>query len=242
MTVERFEGNAGRLPPAFNMKAHLLFPLLWEMVRDPRIVDPVEDLLGPDILCFGTSFISKSGRDERYVSWHQDATHWGLTSAMAITAWVAFTASNRANGCVRVLPGTHKSVLKHENMTDENNMLGRKEFVVEAVDETQAVDLALEPGEMSLHHALIVHGSETNRSGDRRLGFAIRYIPASTGHVSGRRSSATLVRGADQGTFDLEKAPEDDLHPDAIRRHRDVLRSGMSVIFDKRMGDGTPAA
>jgi non-heme Fe2+,alpha-ketoglutarate-dependent halogenase len=139
------------------------------------------------------------------------------------------------------MPGTHGKVLAHANSNDADNMLGRREFVVDDVDSSRAVDLELEPGQMSLHHALVVHGSEPNRSGRRRLGFAIRYLPGTVRQTDGRRNFATLVQGADHGTFDLEQAPEGDFHPDALARHREVLRRGMAVIYDGKPAGGGPS-
>lgn len=223
--------RAGRLPPALNAKAHLLLPWLWDLVHHPTIVDAMEDLLGPDLLCWGTSFISKSGRDDRHVTWHQDATHWHLTDPRAVTAWVALTPSTRENGCVRVLPGTHRHVVAHRDSGDRLNMLGMGEEVAAPVDGAAAQDMALAPGEMSLHHPLVIHGSEPNRSGARRTGFAIRYIAGDVGQAGGFANSATLVRGRDHGRFALEVPPEGPFHPDAMRRHADVVRQGMRVIF-----------
>jgi hypothetical protein len=222
--------RAGRLPPALNAKPHLLLPWLWALVHDARIVNPVAALLGPDLLCWGTSFISKRADDGRYVSWHQDATHWGLSSPEAVTAWIALTPSRPDTGCVRMLPGTHLAQRPHGHTGDAANMLGRREVVMAAIDEAAAVDIVLAPGEMSLHHALVIHGSAPNTGATRRTGFAIRYIPASTRQV-GRRNSATLVRGRDHGHFDLEQAPAAAFDPAAMLRHRTILRQGMSVIF-----------
>jgi hypothetical protein len=230
--------RAGRLPPALNAKAHLLLPWLWDLVHLPAIVDVADDLLGPDLLCWGTSFISKSGCDDRHVTWHQDATHWHLTAPRAVTAWVALTPSTRANGCVRVLPGTHRDVVAHRDSGDRLNMLGMREQVAAAVDAAAAEDMALEPGEMSVHHPLVIHGSEPNRSGGRRTGFAIRYIAGDVGQEGGLRNFATLVRGRDHGRFELEQPPEAPFHPDALRHHAEVVRHGMRVIF----GIGRPPA
>lgn len=227
----------GRLPQAFNSKIHLLMPALYDLVLDPRIVDAVEDLIGPDLLCFATSFISKSGHDERFVSWHQDATHWGLTEPVAVTAWVALTDSGPDNGCVRALPGSHRRPVAHANMTDPANMLGRKEYVVDIVNEADAVDFELAPGEMSLHHPLAVHGSAANTSGRRRLGFAIRYIPAHLRHTGDRANSATYVRGRDLDHFAPEARPDADFSPAARERHAAALRLAGAIIFD-----GKPAS
>jgi ectoine hydroxylase-related dioxygenase (phytanoyl-CoA dioxygenase family) len=200
-------------------------------VRDSSIVDPVEDLIGPDILCLGTSFISKAARGSRYVTWHQDATHWNLSAPVAVTAWVALTPSTRTNGCVRVIPGTNKKGLPHRDNGDRANMLGRREEVLGGIDAAQAVDVVLAPGEMSLHDPLVVHGSEPNRSVARRTGFAIRYIPAHAALRDGQRSSATLVRGRDHGHFDLEVPPEGLFHPAAMQRHARIVRLLLAVIF-----------
>lgn len=223
--------RAGRLPPTLNAKIHLLLPWAWDLVHAPTIVDAVEDLLGPDILCWGTSFIIKNARDGRYVTWHQDATHWRLTGVRAVTAWLAFTPSTPANGGLRMLPGTNHRVLAHRDNGDRRNMLGRREEVVAEVDERAAVDVSLAPGEMSMHDPLIVHGSNANTSAERRIGFAIRYIAGDIGQREGLRNSATLVRGRDHGLFDPETAPESDFHPVALRRHARALRQGIGVIF-----------
>jgi hypothetical protein len=226
--------KAGRIPPASNAKIHLLVPWLWDMVHDARIVDSVEDLIGPNLACWGTSFITKNGPDVRHVTWHQDATHWRLTAPRAVTAWLAFTPSTRANGCVRMIPRSNHRVLQHEDSRDELNMLGRRERVVDGVNEEEAVDIALSPGEMSLHDPLVVHGSDPNLSATRRIGFAIRYIPAGVHHLGAQRNSVTVVRGGDFGNFEHEIAPEGLFHADAVLRHKRALRLGMELIF----GDG----
>lgn len=228
--------RGGRLPAALNAKPHLLVPWLWDLVHDPRVVDAVEALLGPDILCWATSFIAKRSGDGRYVTWHQDATHWNLSSPEAVTAWVALTPSDRSNGCVRAVPGTHHRQLAHDHPDDRNNMLGRREQVVADIDERTAIDIVLRPGEMSLHHPLIIHGSEPNLSNGPRVGFAIRYIPAAIRQTDGLENSATLVRGRDHGTFVLEQQPEGEFHPEALKRHRMVLRRAMGVIFGDAAG------
>lgn len=230
--LERIEAQrAGRLPPSSNAKPHLLIPFLWDIVRDRRVVDPVEDLLGPDILCWGTSFIIKNANDARYVAWHQDATYWGLSAPKAITVWVAFTPSVPENGCVRVVPGTHREPLPHGNSGDPKNLLGRREMALADIDEAKAVDVVLAPGEASVHSALILHGSSPNASASRRVGFAIRYIPADVRHVGSERNSATLVRGRSFGHFDLERRPEGEFDPAAVTHHAAVFRLAMTNIF-----------
>jgi hypothetical protein len=222
--------RAGRLPPAVNYKIHLLVPSLWDMVHDPRILDAVEDVLGPDILCWASSFFAKNAADPANVPWHQDATYWGLSEPTAVTAWVAFTPSTPENGGMRIVPGTHLTPLAHGDNKDRHNMLpGREEILVE-VDEAEVVDVVLAPGEMSLHHLLLVHGSKPNSSGRRRVGFAIRYIAGHLRQEGPRRGTAALVRGRDHGNFELEQRPEGDFHPDAVARHSRMLRNAMANV------------
>lgn len=232
--LEAIEASrAGRLPPAMNAKPHLLVPWIWEIVHHAPILDAVEDLLGPDLLCFGSSFIIKNGPSDRHVTWHQDQTHWGLTEPRAVTAWLALTPSTPANGGVRMLPGSNRAILPHRDSGDSRNMLGRREEVLVEVDEARALDIILAPGEMSLHDPLIVHGSPPNASPGRRIGLAIRYIPATIGQRDGLRNFATHVRGRDHGNFALEQAPAAAFHPDAVRHHAESIRHGMAVLFAK---------
>jgi non-heme Fe2+,alpha-ketoglutarate-dependent halogenase len=229
-TREKF---GGRLAGRMNQKPHLLFPWLADMVRHPRVLDAVEDVLGtPDILCWASAFFAKDAGDGSFVSWHQDATYWGLSSPDVVTAWVAFTPSTVASGCMRVVPGTHLRQLEHKDSFHERNLLTRGQEIAAEVDEADAVDVLLEPGEFSLHHVLIVHGSAANRADHPRIGFAMRYIPTSLRQLSGIRDSATLVRGTDRhGNFDHEEAPRADLDADAVAHHASVVDAKMKILY-----------
>lgn len=222
----------GRLAGRNNQKPHLLHPWMDQLVRHPAILDAVEDVLGPNLLCWGSQFFSKNPGDESYVSWHQDGTYWGLSSPDVMTAWVALTPSLPQNGCMRVIPGTHKRQVPHADTFAESNLLSRGQEIAVEVDLDQAVDVVLQPGQMSLHHVLIFHGSEQNRSDIRRIGFAIRYVPTSVSQTSGIRESALLVRGVDEfGHFDHETSPESDMHPDAVARHKQVIDRQMQILY-----------
>src|SRR5690606_27237881 len=111
------------------------------------------------------------------------------------------------SGCMRVVPGTHTTQLSHKDSFAETNMLSRGQEVQADVDEAEAVDVVLAPGQMSLHHVLLIHGSEPNRAQHRRVGLAIRYIAGHVSQTSGVRDTAAWVRGRDHGHFDLEQAP-----------------------------------
>jgi non-heme Fe2+,alpha-ketoglutarate-dependent halogenase len=215
-----------------NMKPHLVFPWLDAIVRDARILDAVESILGPDLLCFSSGFFNKGPGDGTYVSWHQDATYWGLAAPEVVTAWVAFAPSNELSGCMRVVPGSHRTQLEHRDTFAEKNLLTRGQEVEATVDESQAVDFVLEPGEVSLHHVLIVHGSGPNRASWPRRGFAIRYMPTSLKPAEGRSSSALLVRGLDSFKYHVaEVSPEAELHPDAVARHKALVEHSLKGLY-----------
>src|SRR3982074_1002376 len=105
--LESFEAGAGPLAGKLRQKSHLLFSWLNDLIRHERILDAVEDVIGPDILCWGTSFFIKGPHNPAFVSWHQDSTYWGLDPADIVTAWVALSDSTTENGAMRVMPGSH---------------------------------------------------------------------------------------------------------------------------------------
>jgi ectoine hydroxylase-related dioxygenase (phytanoyl-CoA dioxygenase family) len=234
--LARFEAaeaaHGGRLPPRINQKSHLLYPWIAELVRHPRILDAVEDVLGPDLLCWSAQFFAKDAHDPSYVSWHQDGTYWGLSSPDVITAWVALTPSVPANGCMEVVRGTHLRQVEHVDTFAERNLLSRGQEIRVEVKPEDKVPVVLAAGQMSLHHVLIFHGSEANGADYRRVGFAIRYIPTHVRQTNGPRESATLVRGTDRhGHFDLEPAPEADMHPDAVARHAAIVDRQLQILY-----------
>ncbi len=228
--VERDLGGA--LRGIYRIKPHLLFTWLADLVRHPSLLDAVEDVIGPDILCWNTSFFTKEGRSPGFVSWHQDATYWGLSEPDVVTAWVAFTESNPANGNMRVVPGSHRAPVPHKDTFHPDNLLSRGQEITVEVDESRAADIVLQAGEMSLHHVLIVHGSGANPSGDRRIGFAIRYVPTRVRQTAGPRDSATLVRGEDAfGHFEPEPRPDADLDPAMLRLHAEISDRQAKILY-----------
>jgi non-haem Fe2+, alpha-ketoglutarate-dependent halogenase len=213
-------------------KTHLLFPFLAELVRYPKILDAIEDVLGPDILCWSSNFFIKEAADPAFVSWHQDSTYWGLSSPDVATAWVALTPSNEANGAMAVIPASHKlDQMPHRDTFHRHNLLTRGQEIAVEVDEAQAVPLTLRPGEMSLHHVRLVHGSAPNPSLDRRIGFAIRYIPTAIRQLEGE-DSATLVRGEDRfHHFAHEPRPKIDMDPELLELHRQIAERNAKILY-----------
>ena len=233
LRLERVEEDlGGPLRGHYRVKPHLLFTWLADLVRHPAILDAVEDVLGPDLLCWNTSFFTKEAQSPGFVSWHQDATYWGLSEPDVLTAWIAFTDSTPANGNMRVIPGSHRTQAPHVDTFHPDNLLSRGQEIAVEVDEEQAVDIVLRPGEMSLHHVLMVHGSGANPSNDRRIGFAIRYVPTRVRQTAGPRDSATLVRGHDAfGHFELEPRPDADLEPAMLALHAELSDRQAKILY-----------
>jgi phytanoyl-CoA dioxygenase PhyH len=231
--LEAFEAGDGILAGKLRHKSHLLFTWLSDLVRHPAILDAVEDVIGPNILCWGSSFFIKEPRNPGFVSWHQDSTYWGLDPAEIVTAWVALSDSNAANGAMRVIPGSHLlDQVPHRDTFRPDNLLSRGQEVMVDVDERQAAMLALAAGEMSLHHVRLIHGSDPNPSDLRRIGFAIRYIPTTVRQIAGTHDHATLVRGVDDyGHFEPEEAPDADMSPAAVAHHAAVTGAHAAILM-----------
>ena len=195
-----------------NADTHFAFAWIDELTRHPRILDAVERLLGPDILAWSTNWFVKMPHDKSFVSWHQDGTYWGLSPMDVATAWVALSPVTPANGCMRVIPGSHSQPkLPQRETFADNNILSRGQEISVTVDEPRAVDLVLQPGEMSLHHLWIVHGSNANTSPIPRIGIAIRYVATHVKQDGAAKPFAMLVRGHDScGNFNLTERPTGD--------------------------------
>jgi non-heme Fe2+,alpha-ketoglutarate-dependent halogenase len=228
--LEDFERRDGRqFGKGHNFKPHLLFPWVDALVRHPAVLDPVEDIIGPDIRLFHFTIWPKSPGDPAYVSWHQDATYFGLEPAVHITAWVALTDVPVESGAVQVVPGSHaRGQLHHGQFNAPDNLLSRGQTLTEDFARDGSVFMTLKPGQMSLHHTHLIHRSGPNLSSDRRIGFGISYIPTSAWCRAGTRQSAMLVRGVDPfGNFDDEPRPRVDYgaaeqaaHAEAVLRFR----------------------
>jgi hypothetical protein len=231
--LEAFErGSGGPLSGDLRHKSHLLFTWLADLVRESRIVDAIEDLYGHDLLCWTTNFFIKEANNPAFVSWHQDSTYWGLDRPDVVTAWIAFTPSNETNGAMEYIPGTHKAdQIPHRDTFARHNLLTRGQEVAVDVDPSQARRICLQPGEMSLHHVRLIHGSAPNPSNDRRIGFAIRYVPTYVRQIAGE-DSATLVRGGDAYRhFELEPRPTLDMEPGFVALHKRIAERNAQILY-----------
>jgi len=169
-------------------------PFWVRFVSDKNLLDVAESLVGPSIAFFAADYIAKPPRQGKGVLWHQDGNYWPLAPMDVITIWFAVSATTRENGCVRFIPGSHRMGLqRHLINKDENYILNSVDPV--ALDETSALDVCLNPGDISIHHPLILHGSEPNRSDFWRRGGSIQYMPATTRITAEKWPSAFLFRG-----------------------------------------------
>lgn len=242
--LEDYEAAAGGLRGPNRQKPHLLFTWLNDLIRHPGILDPVESIIGPNILAWGTSFFIKEPSNPSFVSWHQDSTYWGLDPADIVTAWVAISESTHENGAMRVIPGTHRGEqVAHRDTFAADNLLSRGQEIAVDVDPALAVELVLQPGEMSLHHVRLIHGSEPNPSGRRRIGFAIRYLPTYVRQTVGLRDAATLVRGVDTyGNFEPERRPAHDMDGEAVAFHARITGQHAEILMRGTAGAAQSAA
>jgi non-heme Fe2+,alpha-ketoglutarate-dependent halogenase len=174
-------------------RAHYSFGWAYDLVTHPRVVGAVSEILGDDVVVWGSLILSKPPHDDAFIAWHQDGEYAGfLGEAPAVSAWIALSDSTVESGCMRVVPGSQKTKLAHAEKHDPRNMLSHGQEIAVEVDEEHAVDVVLRAGEMSLHHVDIVHGSNPNRASWWRTGFIARY---STPQMLRAASPVVVARG-----------------------------------------------
>ena len=214
-------------------RSHLLFRWLAELVRSPRLLDAVEDLIGPDIMCWTSQWWIKEPRSPHFVSWHQDSRYWGLDTDRLVSAWVALSPATVESGCMRCIPGSHLGPdMPHRETWHDDNMLSRGQEIAVGVDEGEAVDIEVGTGEAALFAYRLAHASHPNRSDDRRIAIAIRYVPPDARQTLADWDSATLVRGEDAyGYFEHEPMPAHDFDPVAVAFHRRAEENLQRIVY-----------
>ena len=226
--VER-EWLGADLPHPLNqykrVNAHVVMPLVAEIACHRAILDCVEGILGENLMVWSAEFFIKEAETTQIVSWHQDLTYWGLGATdNQCTAWLALSPATAESGCMRFVAGSHKqAIVPHEDTFDENNLLSRGQEIAVEVDEDEATDIVLQPGQMSLHHGLTFHASGPNRSTDRRIGVAIRYINPDARQEVADRDFAMLARGVDTtGNFINLAKPDRLFAPRGLRLYDEI--------------------
>ena len=208
--------------------SHAVLPLAAELAAQEKILDAVESLLGRDLMVWGVSFFIKNSRDGTFTTWHQDLAYWGFgETANQVTAWLALTPATEENGCMRFVAGSHKRrLVPHRESPADLNLLSRGQEIEVQVSEEEASCVVLRPGQFSLHHGLMFHGSGPNHSSDRRIGVAIRYVNPNASQTDGSREYAMLVRGADRRQNFIHFAPPCRfLDPPDVALHREILEA-----------------
>lgn len=213
---------------------HVIFRFADAIVRTPSILDAVETILGPDILVWGSTFFIKEPHSKGYVSWHQDLRYWGLDGDAVVSAWIALGPVNKANGCMRFVPESHKGGLAdHKDTFTESNFLTRGQEAAVKIDESKVVHVELAPGQASFHHGRLLHASAPNRSDERRIGLVVNYIAPHVRQTVAKRDYAMLVRGEDRfGHFDHVVSPTSDMAAEAVALHRQILTAQNEAMYD----------
>jgi non-haem Fe2+, alpha-ketoglutarate-dependent halogenase len=189
---------------------HDRFAAIYDLATAPSILDLVEDIVGPNIICWATHYFCKMPGDDMGVSWHQDCSYWALTPSKTVTVWLAIDDADRDNGCMRVIPASHLNghLSFKESDANERNVLTQTIFGAEQFG--KPVDIALKAGEISLHSDLLVHGSMPNRSNRRRCGLTLRYCPPDVRAYWDWNKVSIICRGSDPtGHWGNVKRPEE---------------------------------
>lgn len=230
-------GRTAGLPRAVaqytRVNAHVVMREAVEAATDPRILDAVESVLGPDLMLWSAEYIVKEPRSRGVVSWHQDLTYWGMDgSDHEVTAWVALSPASAEAGCMRFVLGSHRqAIVPHTDTFGPDNLLSRGQEIAVAVDEAEAVTAALEPGQMSLHHGRIFHASGRNTTDDRRIGLVLRFIRPDTPKAGRKRDYAMMVRGVDRHAHRHVLAPPAaSFCAQALAVYEEVLADQQSVL------------
>ena len=236
--LERYEASTGEpISASTRVGSHVLFPWVDELMRHDGILDAVEQLIGPDILCWNTIFWIKEAGSPSYVGWHQDLEYWGLDNSDLVNVWVALSPATEASGCMSVIPGSHKELLDHDETYAEDNMLTRGQELKIDIAEREIAPMPLQPGQMSMHNVRSAHGSGPNTTDDRRIGLSLQYMPTSTRQQLAEWDNAALVRGTDTyGHFEDCPRPAHDFDPVGVEFHRRAGEALREMLYQ----DATP--
>ncbi len=214
-------------------KSYVLFTWVDAIMRNDGLLDAVEDLIGPNILCWNSIFWIKEANTPSFVGWHQDLTYWGLDNDELVTVWVALSPASEAAGCMSVLPGSHLELLDHVETYHDDNLLSRGQELTIDIGDRNPAPMPLETGQASFHNVKSAHGSGPNTTDDRRIGLSLHYMPTHTKQLLAEWDSAALVRGVDEfNHFEHAPRPTADLHPDAVAFHRKASKTLRQIVYE----------
>jgi non-heme Fe2+,alpha-ketoglutarate-dependent halogenase len=221
---EKLQGHPLEYPE--KSKSYLLYGWADALVHHPKVLDAVEDVLGPDILVYHSTMWIKEAHTPAYVRWHQDGAYFFLDPLDHVTAWVALSEASELAGCMRVVPGTHRlPMIEHDDKPTPHDMIKRGQGISDRFDREKGVSMPLEAGELSLHHTALVHCSPGNDNDDRRMGLGISFVPAHVKPLGPVKPSALLVRGQDRyGHFIPEARLKTPMSAEAQAAHAEAVR------------------
>jgi ectoine hydroxylase-related dioxygenase (phytanoyl-CoA dioxygenase family) len=201
------------------------------MIREPALLDAVEDLIGRNILCWGTSLRAKQADGKTFAGWHQDTAYADVRPIVVIVA-LALSPTGSEEGCIRAVLGSHRGkLLPHKEAFRTDSILSREQYIDAPVNEAAAVDLVLNPGEFALFNNAIIHSSKPNFGRDRRIIFLLEMVPT-TAYQESPRESAVLVRGEDAfGNFDTDPRPKKEMGQDELAAWHRAVEIQASVLF-----------
>ncbi len=212
-------------PLHYRTKVHTILRSPLALATDPRVLDVVEALIGPDILVYNVTYIVKEAGSSSHVSWHQDLTYWGFEGDAQVSMWLALSPATEESGGMRMVSGSHVQGRRDHKLTDDPANVLFQGQTVPGVAEKEAIMCPLEPGQASFHHGWTLHASMPNRSKDRRIGLNVQYIAPHIRQTKHRLDSAMLVRGEDRYRhFHQDRPAESDLEPAAVERQRELER------------------
>jgi len=234
-TVAREKGLESELAQLLRTNIHYLLPFVAEVARASQLLDRVESILGPNILLWSAEFFIKAAHTDKIVSWHQDLTYWGLGETnQEMTAWLALSDVNVESGCMRFVAGSHhQQIVPHRDTFDAANLLSRGQEIAVDVAEDEAVDVILDPGQVSFHHGRMFHSSGPNRSARDRIGLAFRFITPQVKQLVAKRDYAMLVRGIDEGKNWIHVSPPRRLFdPADLKLHARVRQDQSTALAE----------
>jgi ectoine hydroxylase-related dioxygenase (phytanoyl-CoA dioxygenase family) len=233
--VAQEQGLEAELAQLLRTNTHYLLPFVSEVARAPQMLDRVESILGPNILLWSAEFFIKGAHTDKIVSWHQDLTYWGLGETNEeMTAWLALSDVNVESGCMRFVPGSqHQQIVPHRDTFDAANLLSRGQEVAVDVAEDDAVEVILNPGQVSFHHGRMFHASGPNRSAQDRIGLALRFLTPEVKQLVAKRDYAMLVRGIDEGKNWIHVSPPRGLFdPADLKLHARIRRDQSAALAE----------
>jgi len=211
-------------------RVHTVLRSPFELATHPALVDLVEKIIGPDILLHNVTYIIKEPHTRNFASFHQDLTYWGFDGTEQVSAWLALSPATAESGCMRFIPGSHRSGLRDQVTRDDPDNVLFQSQTIEDVNEEEAVYSTLLPGRASLHHGWAIHASGPNISDDRRIGLNVQYISPKMKQTKGASDSAILIRGEDRyGHFTADQPATEWLPEQASARLRALTEKYVSI-------------